>query len=128
MASSPAVLLVESDILLRHPLAEYLRECGFKVFEAATGGEARVMLEARETAIDVVLADLNTDGSGFQLRQWIKSQGIDVEVILAGSVEKAVDEAGTLCREGPALAKPYQHHLVLDEIRRGLARRERGRP
>jgi DNA-binding response OmpR family regulator len=123
MASSPAVLLVESDILLRHPLAEYLRECGFKVFEAATGGEARVMLEARETAIDVVLADLNTDGSGFQLRQ-----GIDVEVILAGSVEKAVDEAGTLCREGPALAKPYQHHLVLDEIRRGLARRERGRP
>jgi len=83
------------------------------------------MLQARETAIDIVLADLMTEGSGFELRQWITSQNMVVKVILAGSIEKAVDKAGGLCNEGPALAKPYQHHLVLDEIRRVLARRER---
>ena len=122
MASSPAVLLVEGDILLRHPLAEYLRECGFKVYEAVTGGEAQLVLQAREIAIDIVLADLMTEGSGFGLSEWIRAQNFDVDVILAGSIEKAVDKAGLLCKEGPALAKPYQHHLVLVEIRRALAR------
>ena len=39
-SSSPVVLLVEGDIIVRHPLAEYLRECGFTVFEASNGDEA----------------------------------------------------------------------------------------
>ena len=38
---STVVLLVEGDIIVRHPLAEYLRECGFTVFEASNGDEAK---------------------------------------------------------------------------------------
>jgi len=117
------VLLVEGDIVVRHPLAEYLRECGFKVIEAATGHEAMETLIAAELRIDVVLADMTTPGSGFALRQWIAERNLPVDVVLAGSVEKAVDKAGTLCNEGPALAKPWDHHLVLDHIRRSLAKR-----
>jgi len=83
-------------------------------------------LQTPELQIEVVLADMMTTGSGFGLRQWVRTQSLAVEVILAGSVEKAVDHAGGLCHEGPALAKPYQHHLVLDHIRQVLARRERG--
>ncbi|TPI26620.1 response regulator [Mesorhizobium sp. B3-2-1] len=123
--SSDVILIVEGDILVRHPLAQYLRECGFKVHEASNGGEARTALKATDLKIDVVLADMTTEGSGFALREWVRGEKIPVAVILAGSIEKAVDKAGTLCNEGPALAKPYQHHLVLDEIRRSLARRER---
>jgi len=126
MSASAVVLLVEGDIAIRHPLAEYLRECGFTVFEAANGDEAMHALQTPELQIEVVLADMMTTGSGFGLRQWVRTQSLAVEVILAGSVEKAVDHAGGLCHEGPALAKPYQHHLVLDHIRQVLARRERG--
>jgi hypothetical protein len=43
----------------------------------------------------------------------------------AGSLEKAVEKAGSLCNEGPALAKPWDHRLVLDHIRRTLAQRQR---
>ena len=126
MSASAVALLVEGDIAIRHPLAEYLRECGFTVFEAANGDEAMHALQTPELQIEVVLADMMTTGSGFGLRQWVRTQSLAVEVILAGSVEKAVDHAGGLCHEGPALAKPYQHHLVLDHIRQVLARRERG--
>jgi len=126
MPQASVVLLVEGDIAIRHPLAEYLRECGFVVFEAATGDEAMRALNAPDLQIEVVLADMTTAGSGFVLCQWIRAQNLAVDVILAGSIEKAVDQAGELCNDGPALAKPYQHHLVLDRIRQVLARRDRG--
>ena len=126
--STAVVLLVEGDIIVRHPLAEYLRECGFTVFEAANGDEAMRALKTPELRIEFVLADMMTPGSGFSLRQWIRTENLPVEVILAGSIEKAVDHAGTLCNEGPGLAKPYDHHFVLDHIRQALARRDRGKP
>ena len=124
--SSAVVLLVEGDITVRHPLAEYLRECGFIVFEASTGEDAKHALTTPNLIIEVVLADMMTEGSGFALQSWIKENNHPAEVILAGSVEKAVNRAASLCKNGPALAKPYQHHLVLDHIRRVLARRDRG--
>jgi DNA-binding response OmpR family regulator len=121
---SSVVLLVEGDICVRHPLAEYLRGCGFKVLEASNGDEARVTLSAPDYQIDVVLAEMTTAGSGFALSQWVRANHPGVEIILAGSVEKATERAGALCNEGPALAKPYAHHLVLDQIRRSLGRRK----
>jgi hypothetical protein len=75
--------------------------------------------------IEVVLADMRTEGAGFALQRWIKEHAQPAEVILAGSIEKAVDHAANICKNGPALAKPYEHHLVLDHIRRVLARRDR---
>jgi DNA-binding response OmpR family regulator len=123
--AQPVVLLIEGDIVARQSLAEYLRDCGFKVFGVANGDEAMQALNTPDLRISVVLADTATAGSGFALRRWIAEQNLSVEVILAGSIEKAVDHASTLYNEGPALAKPYKHHLVLDRIRQGLARRDR---
>ncbi len=99
-ASSSVVLLVEGDIIVRHPLAEYLRECGFTVFEASNGEEAKQALASLGSSIAVVLADMTTQGSGFELRQWIRTQGHSAEVILAGSIEKAVDSAAGICKDG----------------------------
>jgi DNA-binding NtrC family response regulator len=120
----PAVLLVEGDIVIRHPLAEYLRSCGFTVLEAATGDEAKTLISSDSVQVSVVLADMTTAGSGFALRHWVWERGNDMQVILAGSTEKAVQQAGDLCKDGPALTKPWDHRLVLDEIKRGLARRD----
>jgi DNA-binding response OmpR family regulator len=128
VAGAPVVLLVEGDIIVRHPLAEYLRECGFAVFEAANGEEAMRALKSPELEIEVVLADMTTPGSGFALRQWIRTENLAVEVLLAGSIRKAVEHAGQLCEEGPGVAKPYDHLLVLDQIRQAVARRNRGKP
>jgi DNA-binding response OmpR family regulator len=127
MSTITTVLLVEGDIIVRHPLAEYLRGCGFKVVETSNGNEARTLLKTPDVEIDLVLVDMMTPAGGFELSRWIKTEGLVVEVVLAGSVEKAVQHAGKICNEGPALAKPYDHVLVLEHIRRILARRERGR-
>ena len=125
-SSSPVVLLVEGDIVVRHPLAEYLRECGFTVFEASNGDEAKRAFTTPSLLIEVVLADMTTEGSGFALQCWIKEYNHSAEVIMVGSIETAVDRAAAICKDGPAFAKPYEHHFVLEHIRKALARRDRG--
>jgi DNA-binding response OmpR family regulator len=126
MINKACVMIVESDILVRHPLAEYLRECGYRVIEAFNADEARQLLNAGIVSIDIVLADANASGeSGFALATWMRGNHPKIEVILAGSVAKAAEKAGDLCQDGPALSKPYNHKLVLDHIQLLLAARNR---
>jgi DNA-binding response OmpR family regulator len=129
MKQTPCVLIVDADILVRHPLAEYLRECGFRALQASNTDEARTLLTHRwQFAIDVVLADADAPGRGkaFALATWIRGNYPAIQVILAGTVEDATEKAGDICDEGPTVSKPHDHKLVLDRIRRLLAARDHG--
>jgi DNA-binding response OmpR family regulator len=122
------ILIVESDVLVRAPLAEYLRECGYRVLEAAHGDEARAILAEEEATIDAVLANVNAPKeSGFALATWIRQNFSTIEVILVGTVAGAVEKAADLCEEGPADTVPYDHKFVHDRIRQLLASRARAK-
>jgi len=124
VTEQPCVLIVEADILVRHPLAEYLRECGYRALEARDAAEARALLDSMASSVDVILADAGGPAAeGFELATWVRRRYPEVVIVLAGSVAKALEKAGEICEEGPALAKPYEHHLVLERIRRALAAR-----
>ena len=111
------VLIVETDILIRQPLAEYLRECGYKVVEAADIAEARKLLSEGKFRIDVVLADVDADSdNAFALVQWIRTEHPGIEVMLAGTIEAATRKAGDLCEEGNRVTKPYSFTLAVDVI------------
>src|SRR5579883_1995142 len=121
--TQPRLLIVENDILIRHPLAEYLRECGYHVLEAADADEARLIVEG-EKDVEVVLADADApDARGFVLATWLRREHPEIKVVLAGNVAVAAEKAGDLCEEGPNLSKPYDHQLVLNYVRRLLASR-----
>jgi DNA-binding NtrC family response regulator len=124
---SPCILLVECDIIVRNPLAEYLRECGYRVLEAVNAAEARKLLGVADD-ISLVLADGDgPEGGGFVLQSWIRENYPHIAVILAGSTARAVEKAGEICKAGPAVSRPYHHQSVLDTIRRLLAARDRNR-
>jgi DNA-binding NtrC family response regulator len=124
--SRKIVLVVESEILIRHPLSEYLRGCGYEVVEASSSAEARRVIIDGAKTVDVVLGDIKSWGeSGFALASWIRANSPGIQVTLAGTLAKTVEKAGALCGEGPALSKPYDHQLVLDHIRRLLAAKDR---
>jgi DNA-binding response OmpR family regulator len=124
--STPAILLIEADILVRSPLADYLRECGYRVIEARDTGEARRLLEMPNADVDVVLLDAQGQGeTGFAFAGWIRENHPQADVILTGALEQATRKAADLCEEGPELRKPYDHRLVLDRIKRLLAARDR---
>ena len=116
--------MVEDEVLIRMVISEYLRACGYKVIEAANSDEAIIVLQDPEITIDVVFSDIEMPGSmdGFALSKWIRANRADVQVILAGSIPRAVGAATDLCDDGP-LPKPYEPQVVADRIRRLIAAR-----
>lgn len=121
------VLIVEADVLIRSPLAEYLRDCGYMVLEASNGQQARQLLQEKAGAIDIVLANVNaTKEKGFELAVWIRNNYPAIEVLLAGTAMTAVEKASDICEEGPQ-AVPYDHRLILDRIRQLVAARQRAK-
>ncbi len=119
------VLIVEPDLPVRHPVAEYLRKCGYQVLEAVNTDEARILL-TRKDDIDVVLIGGMPPGETdvFRLAQWIRAQNHRAKVIIAGTVEKTAETAGKLCSES-SLPHPYHPQQLHEEIKRLLAAHKR---
>jgi len=124
-ASASTILVVDGEVLIRMTICQYLRECGYKVVEAASADEALEILKS-EILIDVVLSDLAMRGSmnGFELATWIRNNKQGLKVILVGSPEKAANTAADLCEDGPMLSKPYEPQALLEIIRRHLGLRK----
>jgi DNA-binding NtrC family response regulator len=121
------ILVVEDDILVRMPIAQYLRDCGYKVIEAVNAAEAMEVLSHQETAVHVVFSDIEMPGAvdGFGLAKWIREHRPGLDVLLAGTLPRAVEGAKELCDEGP-VPKPYEAQTVHNHIRRLLAARRAG--
>jgi DNA-binding NtrC family response regulator len=127
--STETILVVEDDVLIRMPIAQYLRDCGYTVIEAVSADEAMAVLLHREIVIEIVFTDIEMPGTvdGFGLARWIRERLPGTDVILAGTVSRSVDAARTLC-EQTTVPKPYDAQTVHDHIRRMLAARRAAKP
>jgi CheY-like chemotaxis protein len=125
--SKNAVLVVDSDILSRHALADYLRHCGYVVVEAVSTDEALTALGEPSLEVDVILCAAEAIGtrSGFELATWVRQNRPELEVRIAGSLTGAAKEAADLCESGPHLARPYEPSTVIDYIKQLRAARDR---
>lgn len=63
-ATTPAqtVLVVEDEVLVRLVIADYLRECGYRVHEAANAAEAVTVLESGTVSVNIVFSDVQMPG------------------------------------------------------------------
>jgi CheY-like chemotaxis protein len=118
------VLVVEDEVLIRLVIADYLRECGYRVHEAVSAEEAVAILQAPDVSIDVVFSDVEMPGDmdGFGLARWVRSNKPGIQVILTSGAERSADIAATLCEAGPLLKKPYPSQDVVDRIRQLAAK------
>ena len=110
------ILLVENDGLQRATVAQYLRDCGYRVVEATSAAEARVALSRLD--ISIVVTDVNLrDASGFELSVLARQQHPGIKVFLTQLAEKTARLAGDLCEDGP-LDHPYHTQQLLERIKR----------
>jgi CheY-like chemotaxis protein len=88
--SSPVILLVEDELLIRFSLAEFLRKAEFIVIEAGTAHEALTVLKVRSD-VALVLTDLNMPGAldGAGLIRQIRKSYPAVKVVVASAFKTA---------------------------------------
>ncbi|WP_119303640.1 response regulator [Dongia deserti] len=126
--SAQIILVVETDVLVRVTVAEYIRECGYKVYEAVSAAEALEVLRAGHK-VDVVLSDVRLGDAamdGFALAQQIRQEFSSVETILTSGLVMTVQKAGELCDQA-SLEKPYHHEQLLSRLSILFQKRERSR-
>ena len=123
--ATQTVLMVDTDVLSRLAIADYLRDCGYHVIEAAGPEEAMAVLKQPGLKVDILLSDVASQSSieDFSLAKWTRENRPGVEVLMAGSINRAAEIAGEVCEQGPFLAKPYEPQVVVDRIKRLKAAR-----
>ena len=120
-APPETILFVEDDALVRMDMAEFLRECGYRVHEAADANEAIAALQSK-FAVDLVFTDINLgEGmNGLELAAWTLSNRPGVRVLVttgASRVDLPAEVVGSL------LAKPYTGRDLLDRVKQALVKR-----
>lgn len=123
---APTALVAEDDVLLRLALAEYLRDAGFHVLEAANGEEARRIIDA-SMRVDVLISDVHMaqPHEGIDLAQWIGLNHPGIPVILtSGSRGVAESPALAACGNAVFVPKPYAERQMERLARSRI--RERG--
>lgn len=122
------VLLVESDVIVRFALAEYLRACGVRVIEAASAQDAKaVLVVGSGVDVDVLLADaqLAGDENGFALARWVRRHRSHIEVILTSSIANKAEAAGDFCNRNPERVRSSESSGLVTRITAMLAERKR---
>src|SRR6516225_9777690 len=121
------ILFVEDEALVRMDLAQYLRECGYQVDEAANANEAMEALQSK-FAIDLVFTDINFPGgmTGLDLAAWSLANRPGVKVLLTTG-DPARSEIGPEAG-GPILLKPYTGRDLLERVKQALAKRSDDEP
>lgn len=121
-------MVVEAHVLVRATVADYIRECGFKVYEATSAAEALEMLQAGHK-IDVLLSDAGASEppDGFALAKQIRQEFPAIEIILTNGLPMMVQRIGELC-ERTSQKKPYEYEQMLNRLELLSQKRDPARP
>ena len=116
--SAPTILVVDDEVLVRSVIADYLRDCGYRVLEAGSAEDAVAILDS-QMKVDIVFTDLELPGhsSGLELARWIRRRYPDVRVIVTSGIYSSAELASELCEAGPPIVKPYESDAVVQRIR-----------
>jgi CheY-like chemotaxis protein len=113
----PVILVVEDELLIRMPLTEYLRDCGYRVLEVGSVPDAKSVLNSAPL-VDLVFTDVTLAGeeNGFMLANWVREHHPATKVLLTSGVANTAEKANELCADSPLVAKPYTYFGVLQRI------------
>lgn len=121
--TTPCILIVDDDPMIRNSIAEYLRIAGLIVDEAERADQALVLLESKK--IDVVITDIIMNGmDGLEMTQRIKEKyDTDIIVVTGYTGDYSYEEA---IRKGADdfVFKPFKLDELLLRLKRVLKERE----
>jgi CheY-like chemotaxis protein len=114
------VLIAEDESVIRLMIAEYLRDAGYDVIEAASADEALDVLQAG-TPVDLLFTDVRMPGSmdGCALAQKVRTAWPTTLVILTSAYSESLFSARSTSQDF-VLPKPYRPQAVLATIKAAI--------
>ncbi len=111
------VLVVEDELMVRMPIAEYLRDCGYNVLEAASASEAIAAVDT-EGPVSLVFSDIRMPGTmdGVGLAEWFRSHYPAVPVLLTSGYNGGRTITPSAAPRGRFIEKPYSQSQVARHI------------
>jgi PAS domain S-box-containing protein len=118
------VLLVEDEEMVRSLTLKLLRRLGYKVLSAASGGDALVLEERHEGAIDLLFTDvIMPQMNGHDLAERLVKLRPGLKVLYSsGYTQDLIAHHGVLDEEVQFLAKPYSLDSLAAKVRKALDR------
>lgn len=116
------VLVVEDETMVRMPIAEFLRDCGYNVLEAGDASEA-IAAMASEEPVNLVFSDVRMPGQmdGFGLAEWFEAHYPAVPVLLTSGYNGGRNLPVPARARGRFIEKPYSQSQVARRIANLLA-------
>ena len=116
-ARQQVVLVAENEILVRLTIADYLRDAGYAVVEAATAIEALEVF-ASDEPVDVIFTDVQMPGAmdGLMLVRWVHEHHPGTQVLVTSGTGDAALSAGLIPYDA-FFSKPYPIEEVANRIR-----------
>ncbi len=116
------ILLVEDEGAIRSPAREILEMMGYRVLEAARGGEAIALSERYEGPIDLLITDVVMPGmGGRQLAERLLITHPRMRVLYtSGYTDDAMMRHGVLDQGLPLLQKPFTADALAKKVREVL--------
>jgi two-component system, OmpR family, response regulator ResD len=115
------ILVVDDEPIVRDVVVRYLERDGFQTIEAATGDDARGLIEEHEPSL-VVLDVMLPGTDGFELCRWIRSR-IDLPVILlTARVDESDRIVGLELGADDYVTKPFSPRELVARVRAVLRR------
>jgi DNA-binding response OmpR family regulator len=122
----PTVLVVDDEPIVRDVVVRYLRRDGYETREAATGDEARQLLEAESP--ELVVLDVMLPGTdGLELCRWIRSRSELPVIMLTARGEETDRIVGLELGADDYVTKPFSPRELAVRVRNVL-RRSRATP
>lgn len=117
-----AVLLVEDDVAVRTVMTRALTAFGYRVRSTGDGTAALRLLQAAESPVDVLVADVGLPGiSGTELAVRAMEDRPDLPVVLvSGQLSMARTPASELPAGAPLLIKPFTPEVLAGAVREAL--------
>jgi CheY-like chemotaxis protein len=114
--TSPLVLVVEDEPLVRMTAADELDEAGFQVLEATNADEALALLEEHADKVQVLFTDVDMPGSmnGMALAQQVYERWPHVLLLISSGYSQPCP--GEIPDHGHFVPKPYYGATLVRHI------------
>jgi CheY-like chemotaxis protein len=111
------VLVVEDDMIVRMPIAEYLRDCGYNVLEAGDAAEAITTVH-EAGPVSLVFSDVRMPGpmDGFGLARWLRKNYPEIPVLLTSGYNSSRSLSFDVAQGVKLIEKPYSQAHVARRI------------